>query len=264
MVSDTWVAAYFWSSPLKEKTNTTGILVAGNDHYVSDTIVFSARVGVELTGAANILSGVHTWNCATSNGGVGIVNKESQNRFIGVYLDYTHMLLVGSAGANVITVSGGFFLGGAAVVFVATTPTDSVRQVALIGNEWAYSGNTPYMVNETAGTWVSVTDLTVSGTAAWNGQAYAGPAATKLASNQPAGSDVWQFDFADVLLFPGVAIDPASVDVQVLGDLSAVDGAAPAAVANLTGQTVSVYAQGTGGKPFSVRVAVSQSKNTGV
>ena len=69
----------------------TGIAVRGNDHYVSNSIVFSALVGVELTGAANILQvrdlspgfhsiglkslacvgwqGVHTWNCATGNGG---------------------------------------------------------------------------------------------------------------------------------------------------------------------------------------------------
>lgn len=38
---------------------------------VTNTIVFSARVGVQLTGAANILNGVHTWNCATGNGGTG-------------------------------------------------------------------------------------------------------------------------------------------------------------------------------------------------
>ena len=46
----------------------TGIGIYGNDHYVSNVIVYSARVGVELSGAANILQGVHTWNCATGNG----------------------------------------------------------------------------------------------------------------------------------------------------------------------------------------------------
>ena len=35
---------------MKEKNTATGILIAGNDHYVLDTIVFSARVGVRLTG----------------------------------------------------------------------------------------------------------------------------------------------------------------------------------------------------------------------
>jgi hypothetical protein len=57
MVSETWVAAYFWSDPKKERNDATGILINGNDHYVSNTIVFSARVGVQLNGAANILNG---------------------------------------------------------------------------------------------------------------------------------------------------------------------------------------------------------------
>jgi hypothetical protein len=45
-----------------------GIAIEGNDHYVTNSIVFSALIGVKLTGAANILNGVHTWNCETSNG----------------------------------------------------------------------------------------------------------------------------------------------------------------------------------------------------
>ncbi len=55
MISETWVAAYFWSEKEKERTNTTGILVAGNDHFLSNVIVFSARIGVALHGAANKL-----------------------------------------------------------------------------------------------------------------------------------------------------------------------------------------------------------------
>jgi hypothetical protein len=33
----------------------------GNDHYVTNTIVFSSKIGVAVYGAANILTGVHTW-----------------------------------------------------------------------------------------------------------------------------------------------------------------------------------------------------------
>ena len=50
MISETWVAAYFWNDPKKESNAATGIYIGGNDHYVSNTIVFSARVGVHLTG----------------------------------------------------------------------------------------------------------------------------------------------------------------------------------------------------------------------
>jgi hypothetical protein len=86
MVTETWVAAYFWSEPEKEKTDTVGILVAGNDHFLTNVIVFSARVGVRITGAANKAVNCHTWNQATGNGGIGILNEESQNIFYGCAL----------------------------------------------------------------------------------------------------------------------------------------------------------------------------------
>lgn len=57
VLQETWVAAYFWSDPKKERNDAIGIGVYGNDHYISNTIVFSARIGVELSGAANILNG---------------------------------------------------------------------------------------------------------------------------------------------------------------------------------------------------------------
>jgi len=60
MISETWVAAFFWSDPLKARNQATGICVNGNDHYVTNVIVFSALVGVAVDGAANIFSGVHT------------------------------------------------------------------------------------------------------------------------------------------------------------------------------------------------------------
>lgn len=130
MISDTWLAAYPWSSKFKENNNASGIEIRGNDHYVTNTICeqaaalvflrvrangrnppcrgrawhpsfhgrawhslcrsratalsptclltfftsstgYSSKIGVLLTGAANILQGVHTWNSATGNGGTG-------------------------------------------------------------------------------------------------------------------------------------------------------------------------------------------------
>ena len=61
-------ASFSSLDPFHAPFSSQGISIEGNDHYVSNTIVFSARVGVLLTGAANILNGVHTWNCETSNG----------------------------------------------------------------------------------------------------------------------------------------------------------------------------------------------------
>ena len=63
MVHESWLGEYLYSSPLSHLSNltATGITVAGNDHFVTNTIVFSSKIGVGVYGAANLLTGVHTW-----------------------------------------------------------------------------------------------------------------------------------------------------------------------------------------------------------
>jgi len=41
--------------------NATAIQINGNDHYIMNTIVFSAKIGLEVNGAADKISGVHVW-----------------------------------------------------------------------------------------------------------------------------------------------------------------------------------------------------------
>lgn len=56
--------------------------------------MFDGVIGVYVYGAANLISGVHTWNDATAHGGKGIVldnGYSGQNRLVGCYLDYTDL-----------------------------------------------------------------------------------------------------------------------------------------------------------------------------
>jgi hypothetical protein len=41
--------------------NATAIQINGNDHYILNTIVFSAKIGLEVNGAADYITGVHVW-----------------------------------------------------------------------------------------------------------------------------------------------------------------------------------------------------------
>ena len=92
MVHETWICPELMSGrqhgggiPRKHfngtsaSNDTSGILVWGADHYLTNVIVFSTAakfdhhgvgseaVGVEVAGGGNLLTGVHTWQ-----GGVGI------------------------------------------------------------------------------------------------------------------------------------------------------------------------------------------------
>jgi hypothetical protein len=80
MIHETWLAAYPWDSPEKEHNSAVGIGMYGNDHFLEDVIIFSALIGLQVSGAANLISGTHCWNDATGNGGIGILNQGSQNR----------------------------------------------------------------------------------------------------------------------------------------------------------------------------------------
>lgn len=95
-----------------------------DDHIVDDVIVFSARVGVNSTGAANLIKGVHTWNDATQSGGLGIVVDAPQTRLENCYLDYNSLVVVDP---QHVSVTDTFFLGGGNLVLKATKPNMTVH-----------------------------------------------------------------------------------------------------------------------------------------
>ena len=107
-MQQTWVGEYWWSDSRKENgtaTTANGIVVIGNDHVISDIVVFSSKAGIVVEGAfggpaccmlplllspplphpgeADLISNVHTWNLATANGGSGIIVNASQTRISG-------------------------------------------------------------------------------------------------------------------------------------------------------------------------------------
>lgn len=94
----------------------TAIDLSSNDNAVTDATIFSAAIGIVLRGQANILTGVHCYNKATSFGGIGILVKLSgcsQTRINNCYLDYTAIVMEDPVQVHV---SNGFFLGDANVV----------------------------------------------------------------------------------------------------------------------------------------------------
>ena len=182
---------------------------------------------------------------------------ESQNRFVGCYLDFTDLKLVN---AQQVSVSDGFFLGDAQLVFAAPGPKSSVYGVSILGNIW-YDCSLPALaVNETQGTWTSVKDLTLSGTSfCGSGQAATGFSAaskTHALDGQGGGSAI-AFDFSDVLLFPNAPVIDATA--SVVGT-----GATPcsAAVVNFAAAPQFGVAVTPAGCTGTLRVSVDQSDYT--
>ena len=63
MLSESWLASCYWSDAdckgSGAASNAIAVQINGNDHYLSNVIVFDfAHVGVEVNGASNAGSGV--------------------------------------------------------------------------------------------------------------------------------------------------------------------------------------------------------------
>ena len=71
-ISASWMGQFTYDYPRKERGTAMGIELLGNDHVISDVVVFSAQTGIDVRGAANLIVNAHTWNQATGNHGVGI------------------------------------------------------------------------------------------------------------------------------------------------------------------------------------------------
>ncbi|TXG73782.1 hypothetical protein EZV62_002361 [Acer yangbiense] len=94
----------------------TGINIMGNDNVVTDVVIFSALIGVIVSGQANMLTGVHCYNKATTWGGTGIYIRATgltQTRISNCYLDFTGIVAEDPVQLHI---TGSFFLGNAFIL----------------------------------------------------------------------------------------------------------------------------------------------------
>ncbi|XP_047154448.1 polygalacturonase QRT3-like [Vigna umbellata] len=94
----------------------TGISLQGNDNAITDVVIFSAAIGIMVTGQANTISGVHCYNKASGFGGTGIYLKLpglTQTRIVNSYMDYTNIVAEDPVQLHI---SSSFFLGDANIV----------------------------------------------------------------------------------------------------------------------------------------------------
>ncbi len=108
-----------------------GIQQNGNDHYIRDTIIFSSKIGVEVNGAADYISGTHVWfpdNQAIRFFPQGVMAFHvtgGGNRFDGCYIDGSRAVFVGGGLANNVWVNG----------FECCAGYDGPHGIELVGNK---------------------------------------------------------------------------------------------------------------------------------
>lgn len=255
-ITESWAAEYSWADPRKENGTAsvaTGIYKDGNDGAITDVIVYSSRVGIEIGGEANILENLHTWSLANGNGGIGILVTVAQTRLVSCYLDWQDVVFTLPQGVSFI---GGFFLCGARIRLVA--PADGaasnvyIADNVLISSYCHFSG---YSAVQADGVFSSAEEVTVVGTLA---EAQIGVRSTAATAVVASATPTQRFtaNFTDSLLFDvrDVPIRSVSYSVQLDDGVALVAHASRPPVGGVV--TVELAAPVTG----SVTVTVDQSR----
>ncbi|GFS39996.1 pectin lyase-like superfamily protein [Actinidia rufa] len=178
--------------------SATGINLMGNDNAITDVVIFSAAIGIMVSGQANTISGVHCYNKATGFGGTGIYLKLpglTQTRIVNSYLDYTGIVAEDPVQLHI---SSCFFLGDAYIVLKSINGV--INGVNIIDNMFSGSGKGTDIVHldQTIGPFTNVDQVVVDRNNVKGMKIKATVARRWVQGN---GSS-WTVDFNLALLFP--------------------------------------------------------------
>ncbi|KAJ4822844.1 hypothetical protein Tsubulata_017919 [Turnera subulata] len=174
----------------------TAIELASTDNAVTDAVIFSAAIGVLVSGQANIITGVHFYNKATNWGGVGIVVKAyaSLTRIDNCYLDYNGIVMEDPVQVHV---TNGLFLGGGNIVFKAIN--GRISGVNIVNNMFDDDPKSTTPIVSLDGVFTSIGQVVVDQNSIANGMSLK---STVGKLTVPGNSTKWVADFSSVLLFP--------------------------------------------------------------
>ncbi|XP_054779136.1 polygalacturonase QRT3-like [Prosopis cineraria] len=188
------------SDPDERSFSGTGITLASNDNVVTDVVVFSAAVGIMISGEANTISGVHCYNKATSFGGTGIYVKLpglTQTRIVNSYMDYTSIVVEDPVQLHI---SGSFFLGDANVVLKSKSGV--ISGVNIVNNMFSGSNSGVEIVHldQSNGPFKQIDQVVVDGNNV-NGMSLK---TTIARGSSMRNGTSWTVDFSKILLFPNL------------------------------------------------------------
>eukprot|EP01084_Bolivina_argentea_P078396 142241_1 len=218
MIFKSWFGEFLYSDSRKENgaaSTATAVQLFGNDHYMTDCIVFSSKIGVHIKNPANILKGVHTWNLATGNNGTGIKVESIQTRILNCYLDWNDLVIV--APIQEVSVEDSFFLEGCVHLEpVTNSGSNIINGLSIFDNQYAsWQGAKEYIIqlDTTYGKFQSVKNMFVGNNMLENGYKQNGVKASK--SLKLTQATEWTFDFTAELIFDCNTIPIQWVDYTI-------------------------------------------------
>ncbi|XP_016198013.1 polygalacturonase QRT3 [Arachis ipaensis] len=201
-IRNTFLGQYVTAGGDKNEKNFsgTGISLLGNDNAVTDVVIFSAAIGIMVTGQANTFSGVHCYNKATGFGGTGIYLKLpglTQTRIVNSYMDYTSIVAEDPVQLHV---SSSFFLGDANIVLKSVKGV--VNGVSIVDNMFSGSSSGVEIVqlDQSNNSFNQIDQAIVDRNIVRGMNLKATVAKMSIRGN----GTLWNVDFSNVLLFPNL------------------------------------------------------------
>ncbi|CAN6453786.1 unnamed protein product [Victoria cruziana] len=234
--------------PGEKNFSGTGINLMGNDNAVTDVVIFSAQIGILISGQANIITGVHCYNKATGWGGTGIFVRTpglSQTRIADCYLDYTGIVAEDPVQLHI---SNSFFLGNAFVLLKSVSGV--VSGLNIVDNMFSGDRKTLDIVqlDQSKSPFTSIGQVVIDRNNV-RGMNLRSTTAKGVANGN--GASTWTVDFSSVLLFPDL--------IRHVQYTFYTPGAFPNhALRNVSRNSVTVEAD----TPVSASVFVSVDQNT--
>eukprot|EP01084_Bolivina_argentea_P051219 94207_1 len=207
MISDAWFGEFLYSSNEYKTAKATGIQIFGNDHYVTNTIVFSSKIGVHVTHPANILTGVHTWNLNEPDGGIGFLIESTQTRLLACYYDGNDVIV--TAPIETVSIEDGFFLGSSQVILRANGKSSVIDGLSIMGNQYIGGSGGIIALDESNGKFTSVKQMMVRDNLVQGSHTYVQPRITDMITL--SNTKEYVFDFKGTLLF-----DPNTIEYQFI------------------------------------------------
>ncbi|KAF5178241.1 Polygalacturonase qrt3 [Thalictrum thalictroides] len=231
LVSNTFLGQYLTvGGDKREKSFTgTGIKLASNDNVITDVVIFSAAIGLAISGQANMITGVHCYNKATYWGGIGILVDlpgNSQTRIDNCYLDYNAIVLKDPVQVHVSNV---YFLGDGNIVLKSVK--GQISGLNIVDNMFTGNAKANAPIVKLDGVFSNIDQVVVDRNTV-NGMALK---STIGKSTIKGNGTKWTTDFSQVLLFPN-KINHVQYSFYVRGR----SGIPAHAVTNVTGNFVTV------------------------
>jgi hypothetical protein len=195
LIDHCWLGEVWWDEPPPANQSSIGILIDGNDHVITDTIIFAfTSIGIEVNSPGTMLHNIHIWNGLHKVAGLGpgihVGPGGTLTRISDCYLDNTWLNIVDPSRVTVL--DGLFYMANTMLV---SGPRASIAGLTMQAN--VYSGPLDKPNVEITGHFAraDVSEFKLDDEILLGGGPFVATSVTQVISSVGAATDSFPFEF---------------------------------------------------------------------